>query len=213
MSKLSDSELAFGEPPIKFAETSAPVLDVIRKRWSPRSFSDRPVSEEDLRSMLEAARWAASSGNEQPWRFFVALRSDKAGFDKLLSLLLPSNQLWAGAAGALMIMAARKTSSNSGALNNYALHDAGQAFAQFSLQAVSLGLHVHGMAGFDREKARTELGLPEDYELGAAAAFGYVGSPDQLSEKHRALETSRRQRKPLEQIVFGAGWETPSPLK
>lgn len=212
MTKLSDSELALSEPAVKLAETSVPVHELIQKRWSPRSFSDRPVSDEDLRSLLEAARWAASSGNEQPWRFFVACRTDREAFEKLFHILLPGNQLWAGTAAVLMIMAAKKTSANTGLINNYALHDTGQAFAQLALQAVALGLHVHGMAGFDRERARVELNLPDDYELGAALAIGYAGSPEQLSEKHRTLELSKRQRKPLGQIVFGAGWETPSPL-
>jgi nitroreductase len=213
MIELSDSERAFSEPAIKLADTSVPVHDLIRKRWSPRSFEDRPVSDEDLKSLLEAARWAASSNNEQPWRFFVARRTDRAEFEKLLGLLVPGNQAWANKAPVLMIMAARKTFARNGSPNRYGLHDAGQAFAQLALQAVALGLHVHGMAGFDRERAVIELNVPEDYEMGAALAVGYAGSPDQLPEKYREIEVSRRQRKPLDEIVFGAGWETPPPLK
>lgn len=209
----ADPELAFSEPAIKLADTSAPVHDLIRNRWSPRSFSDRPVSAKDLRSVLEAGRWAASSANEQPWRFFVALRSDPANFEKLLHILLEGNQVWAYRAPVLMIMAAKKTFGTSATPNRYGMHDTGQAFAQLSLQAVALGLHVHGMAGFDRERAVVELQIPDDYEPGAALALGYAGSPDQLNEKHRAAETGRRERKPLEEIVFGAGWGTASPLK
>ncbi len=206
------AKLVSSKPEIKFAETSAPVHDLIRKRWSPRSFSDRPVSQPDLRSVLEAARWAASSSNEQPWRFFVALHSEPESFAKLLNLLVPGNQIWAQKAPVLIIMAAKKTSS-SGAPNHYALHDVGQAFANLSLQAVALGLHVHGMAGFDRDRAVTELHLPADYEPAAAFALGYAGDPDLLNEKHRQAETSKRSRKPLEELVFGAGWQTPSPLR
>jgi nitroreductase len=209
MSDLApETEFALGEPAVKLAETSAPVHDLIRKRWSPRSFSDRPVSDRDLRSLLEAARWAPSSGNEQPWRFFLARRADAEAFNRLFQLLVPGNQAWAGAAAVLMLMAAKTTSGNTGNPNPYALHDAGQAFAQLSLQAVALGIHVHGMAGFDHQRARAELRLPDDHEWAAAAAIGYVGSPDALSEKHRILETSRRRRKPLEELIFGAGWDT-----
>lgn len=213
MSQLSDSELAFSEPDIKLADTELPIHDLIRKRWSPRSFLDRAVSDEDLRTLLEAARWAASSSNEQPWIFFVARRSEPAEFEKLLNLLTPGNEAWAGMAPILMIMAARKTFARNGAMNDYSLHDAGQAFAQLALQAVALDLHVHGMAGFDRERAMTELNIPDDYQLGAAMAIGYAGTPEQLPEKYRGMEVSKRQRKPLEEFVFGAGWETRSPVK
>jgi nitroreductase len=156
--------------------------------------------------VLEAARWAASSGNEQPWRIFVARKSD-AHFEKFLSTLVPFNQAWAKEAPVLLIMAYKKTSSNNGSPNPYGLHDAGQAFANLSLQAVALDLHVHGMAGFDHEKARQLLGIPEDFGLGAAAALGYLGSPDQLDERNRERERAPRTRKPLHEIVFGASWE------
>ncbi len=213
MTKLPDAELAFSEPEIKLADTSAPVHELIRKRWSPRSFSERLISDEDLRSLLEAARWAASASNEQPWIIFVARRSDPEDFARLFNLLVPGNQAWAGKAAALMLMAARRTSARNGATNQYALHDAGQAFAQLALQAVALGLYVHGMAGFDRGKAVLDLKVPHDYDLGALLAVGYVAPPDQLSDKLRQMEVSKRQRKPLEQIAFGAGWETPLLLK
>ena len=210
---IDDPEEAFSEPSIKLADASVPVHDLIRKRWSPRSFSDRPVSDTDLKSLLEAARWAASSTNEQPWIFFVARKSDTAEFEKLLNLLLPGNQAWASKAPLLMIMAARNTMTRNGAPNHYALHDAGQAFAQLALQAVALGLHVHGMGGFDRERAIVDLNIPAGYDLGAAMAVGYAGSPDQLPEKYRDMELSKRHRKPLAQFVFGAGWETPPPVR
>jgi nitroreductase len=208
---IGDPEGTFSEPSIKLADTSVPVHDLIRKRWSPRSFADRPVSDTDLKSLLEAARWASSSNNEQPWIFFVARKSDAAEFEKLFDLLLPGNQVWASKAPLLMIMAARKTMTRNGAPNHYALHDAGQAFAQLALQAVALGLHVRGMAGFDRERAVVDLNIPEEYCLGAAIAVGYAASPDQLPEKYREMELSKRQRKPLAQFVFGAGWGTPPP--
>lgn len=202
----------FNGPAAKLADTLPGVHELFRARWSPRAFSSRDVSDEDLKTILDAARWAASSNNEQPWRFLVGRKSDGAAYDKLLNLLVPGNQAWAKSAPVLMIMAARRTFARNGAPNAYALHDTGQALAHLFLQATALGLHAHGMAGFDHERARTELGIPDDYELGAAVALGYWGSPDQLSEKQHQSELAKRERKPLNEIVFGAEWDKPLPL-
>lgn len=199
-------------PSVKQADTLPSVHELIRSRWSPRAFSSRPVSNEDLRTILEAARWAASSYNEQPWRFFVARKSDPEGYNRLLNLLLPFNQAWAKTAPVLMIIAAKRTFSHNNTPNYHALHDAGQALAHVFLQATALGLHAHGMAGFDRERARKELGLPDDYDLAAAVALGYLGSPDQLNEEQRERELAPRQRKPLSEIAFGAQWNEPLAL-
>jgi len=200
------------ERPEKLAETLPGVHELIRRRWSPRSFSAREVSAEDLKTILEAARWAASSNNEQPWRFLVARKSDGAPYEKILNLLVPFNQDWAKTAPVLLIMAAKRTFSHSGAPNRYNLHDAGQALAHLFLEATALGLHAHGMAGFDNERPRKELGIPDDYDLGAAVALGYLDAPDQLPERYRQGEVSKRQRKPLNEIVFGANWNEPLQL-
>jgi nitroreductase len=197
------------EPSVKFADTLPSVHELIRKRWSPRSFSTREVSGEDLKTIFEAARWAASSFNEQPWRFLVARKSDGATYEKIFNLLVPANQAWAKTAPVLMIMAAKRTFSHGGSPNRYGLHDAGQALAHLFLQAIALGLHAHGMAGFDWERARKELRIPDDYDLGAAVALGHLAPPDQLPEQYRQSEISRRQRKPLNEIVFGANWNEP----
>lgn len=202
----------FDAPVEKLANTPPEVHELIRARWSPRSFSDREVSNHDLEIILEAARWAASSYNEQPWRFLVARKSEGAAYEKMLSLLVPSNQAWAKTAPVLIIMAAKRTFSHNGSPNYYGLHDAGQALANLFLQATALGLHAHGMAGFDRERARQELGIPEDYDLGAAVALGYRASPDQLPEKYRQSELAKRERKPLSEIAFGARWNQPLDL-
>jgi nitroreductase len=200
------------ERPEKYADTLPSVYELIRRRWSPRSFSNRDVSTEDLQTILEAARWAASSYNEQPWRFLVARKSDGAPYEKILSLLVPANQAWAKTAPVLLIMAAKRTFSHNDSPNRYGLHDAGQALAHLFLQATALGLHAHGMAGFDTERARKELEIPDDYDLGAAVALGYLASPDQLPEQYRQSETSKRTRKPLKEIVFGANWNEPLQL-
>lgn len=196
----------------KLADTAPGVHELIRARWSPRAFSSGDVSEEDLKTIFEAARWAASSYNEQPWRFLVGRKSDPAAYDKILHLLMPFNQAWAKSAPVLFIMAAKRTFSHNGSANLFAMHDAGQALAHVLLQATALGLHAHGMAGLDRDRARTELGIPDDYDVAAAVALGYLGSPDQLSEQHRQAELAKRQRKPLKEIVFGARFGEPLQL-
>jgi nitroreductase len=192
----------------KWADTNPAVHELIRARWSPRAFSDQAVSTADLETILEAGRWAASSYNEQPWRFLVARKSDPA-FKRFLDLLMPANQAWAKDAQVLIITAAKKTFSHNGSPNHYGMHDAGQAFANMMLQATALGLHMHGMGGFDHARARTELGIPDDCEVGAAAALGYRGSPDQLSEHYRKSEVAHRTRKPLQEIAFSGGWGNP----
>lgn len=198
------------KPSEKDADTVPTVHELIRTRWSPRSFSDRPVSNADLRTVLEAARWAASSSNEQPWRFLIARKSDGEAYERILSLLVPGNQEWARTAPVLMIMAAKRTFSHNGSPNSYALHDTGAALAHLMLQAHALGLYAHGMAGFDRVRAREVLGIPDDYELGAAVALGYRDSPDKLAnERHRNAELAKRIRKPLNELAFGGYWDKP----
>lgn len=194
---------------VKAAASHPKVHELIRDRWSPRAFSDQDVSPDDLAAILDAARWAASSYNEQPWRFIVATKHDPAGYQKLLSLLVPFNQSWAKSAPILILMVAKKTFTHNQQPNRYAVHDAGAALANLSLQATALGLHNHSMAGFDYERARTELNLPDDYEVAAVTALGYVGSPDQLSDDLRQRELETRQRKPLSQLAFTTEWETP----
>jgi nitroreductase len=192
----------------KWADTDPSVHELIRARWSPRAFSNRPVSDVDLKTILEAGRWAASSYNEQPWRFLVARKSDPA-FERFLNLLMPANQAWAKDAQVLIITAAKRTFSHNGSPNRYGMHDAGQAFANMMLQATAVGLRMHGMGGFDHARARVELGIPDDYEVGAAAALGYFGSPDQLSEHYRKSELAPRTRKPLHEIAFAGEWANP----
>ncbi len=185
------------------------VHDIFRARWSPRAFADRPVSDRDLKTVLEAARWAASSNNEQPWRFLVARKSDGDRFEKILSTLVPFNQSWAKSAPVLIITAVKRTFTQSGAENPHAKHDAGAALAHIALQATALGLHAHAMAGFDPAKARTELGIPDDYQPVAAVAVGYWGSPDDLPEPYRSRELGARERKPLKDLVFNGRWNEP----
>jgi nitroreductase len=193
----------------KRADAPPSVHELIRTRWSPRSFSSREVSDEDLKTVLEAARWAASSYNEQPWRFLVARKSDGEAYQKILSVLVPGNQRWAKSAPVLIVTAGKRAFSHNQHPNRYALHDAGAALAYLFVQATALGLHAHGMGGVDFEKARTLLAIPEEYEVGAAAALGYLGSPEDLPEAMKAAELAERTRKPLSEIAFGAQWGEP----
>jgi nitroreductase len=180
------------------------LIDLIRNRWSPRSFNGKEVETWKLRTLLEAAGWAASCFGEEPWRFLVASRADKPQFDRLLGLLMPKNQEWAQHAGALAISAAKKTFSHAPMANRFGLHDTGTAFGQLSLQAVALDLHVHGMGGFDADRTRTEFGIPDDFEVGAAFAIGYVDGD--------GLPPASRKRRPLSEIVFTGDWGKPAAL-
>ena len=212
MSTPTSTPVQFDLPKEKQADIPPAVHDIFRARWSPRAFSDRAVSDQDLKTIFEAARWAASSYNEQPWRFIVARKSDEASYSKLLGLLIPFNQAWAKSAPVLIFTVAKKTFTHNQTPNFHALHDAGAALAHIALQATALGLHTHGMAGFDHEKAKQELAIPEDYEVAAALALGYLGSPDDLQGIYRERELAPRERKPLNELVFNGHWNTPLDL-
>ena len=179
-----------------------PVNDLIRRRWSPRSFLPKPVETAKLLSILEAARWAPSSYNEQPWSFLIARAEEPEQFAKLLGCLVEANQAWAKAAAVLMISVARKTSAHSGKPNRCAIHDVGLASENMTLEAVEQGLLTHGMGGIDLEKIRQVYGLPENYEAVAGWAIGYGGEPDALEGKLKEAEEAPRARKPLAEFVF-----------
>ncbi|HEY0796320.1 MAG TPA: nitroreductase family protein [Acidisarcina sp.] len=189
---------------LKHGPAESGVVDLILKRWSPRSFSDKPVSGADLTKIFTAAAWAASSYNEQPWRFLVGKKGD-ATHTKILDALMPFNQMWAKTAPVLILSTAKKTFTHDGSPNGYGIHDTGAASANLSLQATALGLHTHGMAGLDRAKARANFEIPEEFEVGAVWALGYLGDPAALPEHFREMETAPRSRKPLNEFVF-AGW-------
>jgi nitroreductase len=195
---------------LKQAPAAEGVANVIYARWSPRAFADKNVSTEDLRKIFDAARWAASSYNEQPWRFFVGRRGD-ATYQKIFDSLVEFNQQWAKSAPVLVLSVASKKFAHNGTPNYHALHDTGAATALLSLAATSLGLHTHSMAGFDHDKARKAFHVPEDYDMGAVTALGYLGDPESLPEQLKKNELSPRQRKELSQFVF-AEWEKPAAL-
>jgi nitroreductase len=195
---------------VKHAPALPGVIEEILARWSPRAFSHKPVAAEDLKKIFDAARWAASSYNEQPWRFLVGHRGD-ATYQKIFDSLIEFNQGWAKSAPVLILSAASKSFAHNGATNHFAIHDTGAASAYLALQATALGLHAHSMAGFDQEKARAAFGIPDSYHIGAVTALGHLGDVNTLPEGLRELEVSARQRKPLSEFVF-AEWGEPAKL-
>ena len=196
----------------KPAETRYPIHDLLKRRWSPRAFSERPVERDTLRSLLEAARWAPSSSNEQPWNFIVATKDDQAEHGRLLSCLVEGNRLWAQHAPVLMVSVARVSFEEDGKPNRHAYYDVGQAVADLSVQATALGLMVHQMAGFHPDKVRELYGVPKEFEPVAAIALGYPGDPQSLPEKLRKRELASRERKPLAEFVFTGRWGQTSPV-
>jgi nitroreductase len=195
---------------LKHAPDGAGVEHLIRRRWSPRAFADKEVSADDLKKLFEAARWAASSFNEQPWRFLVGRRGDET-YKKIFGALVEFNQSWAKSAPVLVLSVAKKTFSASGQPNRYGLHDTGAATTLLSLQATANGLHTHSMAGFDAEQARASFAIPSDYDIGAVTALGYFGDPESLPDQMQKTEVAPRQRKPLEEFVF-SDWGKPAEL-
>jgi nitroreductase len=195
---------------LKYGPADTGVEDLILKRWSPRSFAGKPVSSEDLTKIFTAASWAASSSNEQPWRFFVGKKGD-ATYEKIFATLVQFNQDWASTAPVLVLSIAKKTFTKNHQPNAWNLHDTGAASANMILEAAALGLHSHGMAGYDKDKARASFSIPDDYDLGAVWTIGYLGDPDALPDHLKAMEKAPRTRKPLAEFVLEA-WDSPATL-
>jgi nitroreductase len=185
---------------IKIANTNTPVLDVIRNRWSARAFSDREITTQELDTLFEAAGWAASANNEQPWEYVYAHRGTEA-FDKLWACLMPGNQPWTKHAAVLIVSIARKTFEANGKENFWALHDLGMANANLFLQATSMHIYGHPMAGYDKAKLIETLQLGDNQYPGTMIALGYLGDAEQLEEPFKARELTARSRKPTAAFV------------
>ena len=189
--------------------TDHPVLDAIRDRWSPYRFEPREVEDEKIVRCLEAARWAASSFNDQPWSWIIARRQDKAEFKRMVGCLMEPNQGWASNAGVLILTVTRSSFAYNKKPNRVSLHDLGQAAAHLALQATQLGLQVHQMAGVNLSLIRQEYGIPEGHEPQTGIVMGYPDTSDPVddraSELHRR-ETAPRQRLSLGEQVFSEKW-------
>lgn len=196
----------------KLAETQVPIHELLGKRWSPRAFSPRLVEPEKLLGVFEAARWAASSNNEQPWAFLVATKDDPTNFEALLGVLVEFNRGWARHVPVLILTLAHTEFEKDGKPNRHGFYDLGQAAANLAIQATAAGLMVHPMAGFDVELARTRFSVPAGWEPVSVIALGYPGDPESLPEKLHQRETAPRHRKLLEKFVFLGGWGHPSPI-
>ncbi len=184
---------------MKTAITQYPVLDLIRERWSPRSFTPDMISETDMNTLLEAASWAFSGGNMQPWFYLYAHRGT-SGFEKILNCLSGGNQAWAGNAAVLMVTLAKKE-RDPGKPNLWSKHDLGAANMNLILQALSMNIYGHLMGGFDAGKVVDSLDVdPTVYEPVACMALGYRGDPEQLEESQRERELAPRTRKVIAEI-------------
>ncbi|HEX4542147.1 MAG TPA: nitroreductase family protein [Candidatus Acidoferrum sp.] len=196
----------------KPAANDFPVHQLIRDRWSPRAFADKAIPKDVFRSLFEAARWAPSSNNEQPWAYLVATKDHKENFEKMLGVLVEFNAGWAKNAAALALAMAKLTFAQNNAPNRNAQYDAGAASAWLTVEATLQGLAVHQMAGFDPEKARRSFGIPEGWEPLAVIAIGYPGDPDSLPSKLKDRELAPRTRKPISEFVMAERWGHPAPF-
>jgi nitroreductase len=188
------------------APTEYPVHELIRERWSPRAFSDKEIAPADLRSLFEAARWAPSSSNEQPWVFIVASKHDKENFSKALQPLVEFNVNWAKHADVLGFAVAELAFAKNKTPNRNAQYDTGAAMSQLTTEATSRGIFVHQMAGFDPDTARDVFEIPAGWDAIAAFAIGYPGDPASLPQPYRDRETAPRVRKPIREFVMSGKW-------
>lgn len=182
---------------------AAPVegmLPVLANRWSPRSFNGNPIPENDIKIILEAARWTASSSNEQPWRFLVGVNGSPT-HKKIFDSLVGANQTWA-VKPYLLILGFTMLKDSKGNTNRYAIYDLGQAVVSLITQANALGLKTHSMGGFDHDAVRHAFNLTEDYGVGAVIAIGHQDEPGALPAELEQREIAPRQRKPLSLIAL-----------
>lgn len=191
----------------KKATTNYPVNDLIAERWSPRAFKNEALTEEQILSLFEAARWAASAFNEQPWHFVYATQDDKAAYDKILDCMVEFNQNWAKNAPLLILTAIRKNFTKTGDSNPIALHDLGLAIGNLTTQATSMGLYVHNMTGFDAGKAQQLFEIPSDYQVATLIAAGYKTQSSILPDDLKQAEEAARERKALSTIAFRGEWK------
>jgi nitroreductase len=196
------------EYPEKVARTDYPINELMERRWSPRAFADLAVEREKMMTLLEAARWAPSCFNEQPWRFLVFDGANPHAL-ALARACLAEGNAWALKAPVLIISVARDNFAKNEKPNRTAEHDVGLATENLLLEAVELGLAAHAMAGFDVERARSEFHIPDGFTVIAMIAIGHPARLDDLDEKLRSRELVPRERKPTGEIAFAGTWGEP----
>ena len=194
----------------KPALADRPINETMKRRWSPRAFDPRPMPREDILTILEAGRWAASSFNQQPWHFLVATRDDEERFAQLLGCLVPGNQVWARNVSLLILTVTKRTFDHNDSPNSCCVHDIGLAACQLVLQATELGYATHQMAGIEPEKIRETYGVPEGFDPVTGIAIGYPGDPDSLPDDLKEMELSPRTRRPFDEYVFADRWGQPA---
>ncbi|MCU1335212.1 MAG: Nitroreductase [Bryobacterales bacterium] len=194
----------------KPAPADHPILDLLARRWSTRSFADRPVDREMVASLFEAARWAPSSGNGQPWSFLVATKDNPAEHERMASVLVPGNA-WAHKAPVLALSVAALDRGDK--TNRHAYHDVGLATENLVIQAHSMGLAIHMMAGFNVDMAREVFEIPVRHDPVTMIAIGYPGHPDSLPEDLRKKDLAPRQRKLIREFVFTGKFGQPAALE
>lgn len=190
----------------KTAITDHELHPLIAQRWSPRAFDHKLVEPEKLAQLFEAARWASSCFNDQPWVFIVATKDDSVNYQKMLDCIVPFNVSWAQAAPILGLVVAQKNFKHNGKPNAWGEYDAGQAAATLVLQATALDLVAHQMGGFDADKAIATFNIPETARPVAAIAIGYAGETSDLPTDLQERENAPRDRHPLSSFVFTGEW-------
>ncbi len=194
--------------PHKPAENRYPIDELLRDRWSPRAFADRPLDIEQVQSLFEAARWSASCFNGQPWRFVVALKQQPHAFETMLTCLSENNRRWAHRAAVLMLTVVKLTFDVDGSPNRHAHYDLGLAVQNMVVQATSMGLYARQMAGILPDVARQTYHIPDDHDIMTAVAVGYLGDVEDLPERLQQRELEARTRKPLSDLVFAGDWDS-----
>lgn len=191
---------------------SEKIHELIDKRWSPRAFSDKEIEVEKIEKLFEAASYAASCYNEQPWRFIYASKDYPERYEQLFSCLVEFNQMWVKTAPMIILTLAAKKFAQNKKENYHAHHDLGLAIGNMSLQATYMDLYLHQMAGFSAEKARELFEIPEDFDIVTMIAVGYMGDATQLPENIKEMESNKRDRRLLDKILFDGEWDDITPI-
>lgn len=197
-------------PADRLAPVEHAIHDLLRARWSPRSFARRPIAPTTLQRVFEAARWAPSSANEQPWRFVLVPREPRDAWERAVACLKPGNRSWAANAPLLVFTFAKTTYTKSGGHNRHAWHDVGGAVAHLTFQALVEGLYLHQMGGFLPDEVRATYRVPDDYQPVTVLALGYLGDGADLSDDLVAKEHRPRTRKPLADLLFAGAFGEPA---